>query len=114
MPDTRHMDICGERLEDVAGDPFLLPTSAITRKVMPAWLIGLARRLIKYYPYPVRANCIRCSACIEACPNNAITMVGKGIAIDYKKCIACFCCQETCPALAIKVKKSFLAKMIGL
>jgi formate hydrogenlyase subunit 6/NADH:ubiquinone oxidoreductase subunit I len=41
-------------------------------------------------------------------------MKKKGIAFDYKKCIACFCCQEACPSAAIKVKKSLVAKMIGL
>ena len=34
--------------------------------------------------------------------------------INYNKCIACFCCQEACPAAAIGVKKSLLAKLIGL
>ena len=38
----------------------------------------------------------------------------KGIQINYRKCIACFCCQESCPAAAIGVKKSLLAKLIGL
>jgi uncharacterized protein (DUF362 family)/NAD-dependent dihydropyrimidine dehydrogenase PreA subunit len=114
MPDIRFIDICGEKLQDVIGEPFLLPTTSIARKSWPKPLIDIARRLIKYYPYPVYQNCIRCSACIEACPSSVITMGKRGIVIDYKKCIACFCCQETCPALAIKVKKSLLARLIGL
>jgi Fe-S-cluster-containing hydrogenase component 2 len=114
MPDPRFMDIRGERLQDITGEPFLLPTSAITRKRVPQPRIKIARRLIKYYPYPVRQNCIRCSPCIDACPTSAISMSRKKIYFDYKRCIACFCCQETCPAQAIKVKKSLLTRLIGL
>ncbi|MCU0652111.1 MAG: 4Fe-4S dicluster domain-containing protein, partial [Candidatus Omnitrophica bacterium] len=80
----------------------------------PKLIVTLAKKLIKYYPCVERDNCIRCAACIKACPNKIISMTKKGIIFDYKKCIACFCCQEVCPNAAIKVKKSFLAKMIGL
>jgi uncharacterized protein (DUF362 family)/Pyruvate/2-oxoacid:ferredoxin oxidoreductase delta subunit len=114
MPDTRFMEILGEKIEDVIGQPFLLPTSAMGKRKIPDFLIKLARKLIKYYPYPVRKNCIRCLACIDTCPNDCISMKSKGIVFDYPRCISCFCCQETCPALAIKVKKSLLARLIGL
>jgi len=113
-PDVNLMDIRGERLINVITENFILPVSAITRKKIPEPLVKIARRLIKYRPYPVRQSCIRCGACIESCPNDAISMGRRGIVFDYKKCIACFCCQETCPALAIKVKKSLIAKLVGL
>jgi uncharacterized protein (DUF362 family)/Pyruvate/2-oxoacid:ferredoxin oxidoreductase delta subunit len=114
MPDIHFMDIVGENLQELIAGPFLLPTSAIGRKMIPEPLIKIARKLIKYYPYLVRKNCIRCLACIKACPEGCIAMSDKGIIFDYTRCIACFCCQETCPERAIRVKKSLLAKLIGL
>ncbi|MCX5705345.1 MAG: DUF362 domain-containing protein [Candidatus Omnitrophica bacterium] len=114
IPDARYIDIVGEELKSVIGEPFILPTTSIVRKGLPQPVIKAARKLIKYYPTPMRQNCIRCNACIQACPTKCISMDEKGIIVDYNKCIACFCCQESCPAHAIKVKKSFLAKLIGL
>ncbi len=113
VADIKSISIAGERLEEVIGEPFLLPTTSIKKK-LPKPIVNLAKKLIKYYPCVERDNCIQCAACIDACPNKAIRMKDKHIAFDYSKCIACFCCQEACPASAIKVKKSFFAKLIGL
>lgn len=107
------INILGEKLEDCLGKPFLLPTTTIKSK-LPAPVIKLARKLIKYYPYVERDNCVACAACIQACPNQAVTLKDKRIIFDYAKCIACFCCQEACSYSAIKVKKSLLAKAMGL
>ena len=112
--DINAISILGERLKDVTGRPFILPQVSPLRKKIPKPVIALAKKLIKYYPCVERDNCIRCAACIKACPNEAISMAKKGIIFDYSKCIACFCCQEVCPNAAIKVKKSLFAKMIGL
>jgi len=105
--------IQGLELEDAIGEPFLLPTTSITKK-LPAPVIKLAKRLIKYYPCVERDNCTGCAACIKACPNKAIKMKDGAITFDYSKCIHCFCCQEACPASAVKIKKSIFAKLIGL
>lgn len=111
--DINAISILGERLEDVAADKFLLPTASVARKI-PPWLAFLAKKLIRYYPYVVKASCIKCRACVDACPSKVISMNKIGIAFDYSGCIACFCCEEACPASAIKVKKSLLARIIGL
>ncbi len=111
--DINAIDILGAKLEEVIDEPFLLPTTSIPMK-LPKPILNLAKKLIKYYPCVERDNCVKCAACIDACPNKAISMNIKGIKFDYSKCIACFCCQEACPASAIKVKKSIFAKIIGL
>jgi len=105
--------ILGEKIEEVTGEPFLLPTVSMGRKV-PRRVIRLAKKLIRYYPCAQRDNCISCAACIQACPTKAVRMINQRITFDYSKCIACFCCQETCPASAIKLKKSIFAKIMGL
>jgi uncharacterized protein (DUF362 family)/ferredoxin len=111
--DASNIEILGEKLEEAIAEPFLLPTTSLPKK-LPRPVIELAKALIKYYPCVERDNCTQCAACIEACPTGAISMKDKGIVFDYSKCISCFCCQEACPASAIKVKKSILAKLIGL
>ncbi|MDD5596046.1 MAG: DUF362 domain-containing protein [Candidatus Omnitrophica bacterium] len=107
------IEILGEKIEALGIKPFLLPAASITRKI-PTPLVKIARRLIRYYPCVERDNCVKCAACVQACPNQAITMKKKGISFCYAKCIACFCCEEACPASAIKVEKSLFAKIIGM
>lgn len=113
IADPDSIEICGEKLKDAIGKPFLLPTASKKRK-LPQPVIDLAKKLIRYYPCVERDNCTACAACIQACPVKVMRMEDKQILIDYSRCIACFCCLEVCPSAAIKVKKSIFAKMIGL
>ena len=114
IADLAAIKILGEKLEDLKIEPFLLPASAFLGKRFPKPVINLVKRLIRYYPCPVRNNCTRCFACVKICPNKCISMKKRGIVFDYRKCIACFCCQEICPSAAIRIEKSLLAKIIGL
>jgi Pyruvate/2-oxoacid:ferredoxin oxidoreductase delta subunit len=111
--DTKNITILGERLEDVIGKPFILPSTTLTR-IIPQPLLNLARKLIKYYPYVEYSKCVKCQACKDACPGDAINFENNSITFNYSRCLSCFCCQEACPASAVKVKKSILAKLIGL
>ncbi len=106
--------IKGENLANVRPKPFLLPSSSPQRELLPRPLAKIFKKMVKYTPYVQRQICIRCAACIESCPQKVISMQNEGIVFDYRKCIACFCCQEVCPEAAIKIKKSLLAKIIGL
>ncbi len=113
LADINLISLLGEKLEDAIGEPFLLPTTSF-KKNIPRPVINLAKKLIRYYPCVEQDNCIKCAACIQACPNKIISLKNNRIVFDYSRCIACFCCQEACPAAAIKVKKSIVAKLIGL
>jgi Fe-S-cluster-containing hydrogenase component 2 len=49
---------------------------------------------------------IPCDPCVDACPNEAISMPGSTIElpeIDYDKCTGCLVCIPRCPGLAIFV-----------
>lgn len=47
--------------------------------------------------------CMKCFACIPACPNGLISEGPKGPKFDSKNCKKCGKCAESCPAGAIKV-----------
>ncbi len=111
--DIKSILIRGERLGDITGESFILPSVPLYRKI-PQPIAQILRNLIRYYPRCQHKSCIRCLACIQVCPNKCIIIKSNRIVFKYSKCISCFCCQEVCPAAAIKVKKSILAKIIGL
>ncbi|MCM8789887.1 MAG: DUF362 domain-containing protein, partial [Candidatus Omnitrophica bacterium] len=114
VADIKSILTLGEKLNDIKGRPFLLPSTSPIRKKIPKPVINLVKQLIKYYPYIKQKNCVSCSICIQSCPTGAMTIQKKRIIFDYSKCIFCFCCQEVCPYSAIRVKKSLLAKLMGL
>lgn len=104
----------GEDINKLNIRPFILPVTSAGISKLPLPVKKILKSLIRYYPYCLSSKCIRCGHCVKTCPRQCITLNNSGLRFDYKKCIACFCCQETCPQAAIGVKKSILAKLIGL
>ena len=51
-----------------------------------------------------KLNCAHCLICMGACPHEARSWDGKGIATDPVKCQACGICLEVCPAGAAKIE----------
>jgi pyruvate formate lyase activating enzyme len=49
------------------------------------------------------AKCIKCGSCVEACPENAITLTSEGILTDPELCKICGKCAEVCPTKAIEM-----------
>ncbi len=49
------------------------------------------------------AKCIKCRSCVEACPENAITLISEGIITDPDLCKLCGKCAEVCPTKAIEM-----------
>ncbi len=58
------------------------------------------------------SECIGCGKCESICPAKAITMEKKKAVIDRDKCIRCFCCQEFCPVGAMKVHRTWIARLL--
>ena len=112
--DKESIEILGEKLKDVIKKPFLLPTTSLKARLIPKPVFRLIWKFIRYRPYWLDDKCIRCSACVKACPKEIVKLKNGRIVCDYSECIACFCCQEVCPQAAVKVKKSLLAKIVGL
>ncbi len=52
----------------------------------------------------VREKCSRCGACLQACPNGALSFSEdqSHVVTDKDKCEACFACLRACPSGAIK------------
>ena len=49
------------------------------------------------------SKCIKCGTCVDACPENAITLTVEGIQTDSVKCLLCGKCAEVCPTKAIEM-----------
>ncbi len=49
-------------------------------------------------------ECVGCGACVEVCPQEAITMDDVAI-IDVNECIDCGACVDECPNGAITIKE---------
>lgn len=56
--------------------------------------------------------CVGCNVCGKICPAKAIQMQKGKAVIEKPKCIRCFCCQEFCPKGAMKVHRTFIAKIV--
>ncbi len=57
-------------------------------------------------------ECVGCRECERICPAKAITMTDHKPTIDREKCIRCFCCQEFCPKGAMKVHRTWIARIL--
>ncbi|MBQ7454869.1 MAG: DUF362 domain-containing protein [Clostridia bacterium] len=68
-------------------------------------------RLLTPFPKLDPPVCVGCKKCESICPAKAITMVNGKPRIRRKACIHCFCCQEFCPKGAMKVSRTWVARI---
>lgn len=83
---------------------------------LPPRLFRFLASRISISPEVDQEKCTRCQVCVNNCPARTIFYYrGKNkVEIDHSKCIYCFCCHELCPYKAIKLNKSWLARLMGL
>jgi ferredoxin len=84
--------------------------------MLPNWVPNFIGAMLSRYlvdrPSLIKSRCKKCGACKKVCAAGAITLVNGRPHFNYAKCISCFCCQEMCKYAALKIRKSFLARMI--
>lgn len=51
----------------------------------------------------IQLFCIRCGACVETCPNGALSLGEERAQVDTEKCILCGYCSPGCPKMAIRL-----------
>ena len=61
---------------------------------------GISSRKQKLY---TKKKCIGCRTCVEACPEQALTLTPEGIVTDGARCTLCGICAEVCPAMAMEI-----------
>lgn len=69
-------------------------------------------KLLTSRPRLTESECVGCRKCADICPAKAIVMKDKKAVIDRDKCIRCFCCQEFCPTGAMKVHRTWIARVL--
>ena len=98
-----------QRIETSNSHLFRGDGTSLYRKIKGA----VMEKLLAQRPQVESAKCVGCGVCGKICPAKAIAMKGGRPHIDRKKCIRCFCCQEFCPESAMKVHRTFIAKLLG-
>lgn len=80
--------------------------------------LKLLRGIALKKPVIDQKRCVRCGACVKACPldEKAIAFPSQDHKdvprYHYSRCIRCYCCQEMCPEKAIGVKTPLLARLL--
>ena len=69
-------------------------------------------KLLDSRPKLKESECVGCAKCAGICPAKAIIMENKKAVINRDKCIRCFCCQEFCPTGAMKVHRTWIARLL--
>lgn len=82
-------------IRDMAIEYFHLGVNPIFRE---SYTVGQGQAKPK--GYTITEDCISCGACVEACPQRAITL-GAPSVIHQEHCLHCGNCVEHCPVAAV-------------
>ena len=69
-------------------------------------------RRLRSKPVIIKRACVGCGICVKNCPPKAMVLVAGKPRVDLNACIRCYCCHELCPKKAIRVKNSWMFKLI--
>jgi len=112
------IEIVGLPLEEITHKDWkhAASTYSLTRFI-PSWANFLFKpvlNLLRINPEIIQEKCTKCLVCVKGCPAKTIKFENNIVKIDLKDCIMCFCCHELCAYKAIKLKRSWLTKLMGI
>lgn len=115
---TNQIEILGDELEELIQPDFKVVRRPADRFITSRYFPTFLKNQISPKPVINKDLCIKCGACVEACPVipkavNWSTSDHRQVPVyDYKHCIRCYCCQENCPYKAIFVETPWLGKLL--
>ena len=117
VSDIGCIEIKGEPLTQCLIPNFKLPETSLRQTLknkLPAPIVAILKKFLTFQPKIDTDICRLCDACVKNCPQKTMKNKNGKIIIDYSQCISCFCCREACPYAAIGMKKSVLARLMGM
>jgi uncharacterized protein (DUF362 family)/Pyruvate/2-oxoacid:ferredoxin oxidoreductase delta subunit len=106
------ISLLGDPVEKLRVDRLRLPESADLEWGIPDFLIGPVKNSLTAFPEPDQKICNLCRVCLEACPQEAISVERNRLNLNTRNCIRCFCCQELCPQGAMKTRQGWLLRLV--
>lgn len=114
-----NIEVLGTTPEEIAQPDWehCASTQNITNRI-PSFLEPLLgpilKKLLRIDPEVIQDTCKKCQVCVNNCPAKTIHYRNGTVKIDLSKCIMCYCCHELCPYKSIRLKQSWLAKIMGI